>query len=104
MVELLVGIIKTARPRQWVKNFTLFGALIFVGNLLTPAKFWIDFNIVCWGIVNFTLIASSIYFFNDLIDKDADQKHPFKKIGPSPQAKLLRPWLCLCLGLVQSWV
>lgn len=88
MVELLVSIIKTARPRQWVKNFTLFGALIFVGNLLSPAKFWTDFNTVCWGVVNFTLIASSIYFFNDLIDKEADQKHPFKKDRPIASGKV----------------
>jgi 4-hydroxybenzoate polyprenyltransferase len=88
MVELLVNILKTARPRQWVKNLTLFAALLFTGNLL-PAD-WVvrDFRIVISGIIAFTVVASSIYFLNDIIDAESDRAHPFKKYRPIASGKI----------------
>ena len=88
MVELLVNIAKTARPRQWVKNLTLFAALLFTGNLL-PAD-WVvrDFKIVISGIIAFTVVASSIYFLNDIIDAESDRAHPFKKYRPIASGKI----------------
>lgn len=88
MVELLVSIIKTARPRQWVKNLTLYAALIFTGNLLPEAWVVRDFRIVTAGVVAFTLVASGIYFLNDLIDLKADLAHPFKKFRPVASGKI----------------
>ena len=88
MVELLVNIAKTARPRQWVKNLTLYAALIFTGNLL-PASWVIrDFQIVTAGIIAFTLVASGIYFLNDLVDLSADLAHPFKRFRPVASGKI----------------
>ncbi|MDP1743789.1 MAG: UbiA prenyltransferase family protein [Candidatus Amesbacteria bacterium] len=91
MVELLVNIAKTARPRQWVKNLTLFAALLFTGNLL-PAD-WVvrDFRIVISGIIAFTVVASSIYFLNDIIDAESDRAHPFKKYRPIASGKIPIP-------------
>jgi 4-hydroxybenzoate polyprenyltransferase len=92
MVTKLVDFAKTARPRQWVKNLTLYAALVFTGNIFT-ANVWIrDFWIITEAIAAFTLIASSIYFLNDLVDIKNDQAHPFKRKRPiaagriSPQA------------------
>ena len=87
-MELLVNIAKTARPRQWVKNLTLFAALLFTGNLL-PAD-WVvrDFKIVISGIIAFTVVASSIYFLNDIIDAESDRAHPFKKYRPIASGKI----------------
>ncbi len=87
-MELLVNIAKTARPRQWVKNLTLFAALLFTGNLL-PAD-WIirDFKIVWSGIIAFTIVASSIYFLNDIVDAESDRAHPFKKYRPIASGKI----------------
>lgn len=82
MVTLLVDILKTARPRQWVKNLTLFAALVFTGYLHSPEDTQRLFGIVFQAVANFTLIASSIYFLNDLIDRKADQAHPFKRKRP----------------------
>lgn len=90
-MELLVNIAKTARPRQWVKNLTLFAALLFTGNLL-PAD-WVvrDFRIVISGIIAFTVVASSIYFLNDIIDAESDRAHPFKKYRPIASGKIPIP-------------
>ncbi len=82
MVKKLVGLLKTARPRQWVKNLTLYAALLFTGNLYT-SEIWVrDFWVVTRGIAAFTMVASAIYFLNDLVDTKADLAHPFKKKRP----------------------
>jgi 4-hydroxybenzoate polyprenyltransferase len=88
MVEKLVNILKTARPRQWVKNLTLYAALIFTGYLYTSSVFWKDFEIVTKAVLAFTLVASAIYFINDLVDIKADQLHPFKKKRPIAAEKV----------------
>ena len=36
----------------------------------------------------FSLAASSVYIFNDLIDKDKDTMHPKKKIRPIASGKI----------------
>jgi 4-hydroxybenzoate polyprenyltransferase len=88
MVEKLVSIVKTARPRQWVKNLTLYAALVFTGYLFSTEVFWKDFGIVTSAVLAFTLVASAIYFLNDLIDIKADQQHPFKKKRPIAAGKV----------------
>lgn len=87
-MELLVNILKTARPRQWVKNLTLFAALLFTGNLLPVDWVIRDFKIVISGIIAFTVVASSIYFLNDIIDAESDRVHPFKKYRPIASGKI----------------
>jgi decaprenyl-phosphate phosphoribosyltransferase len=82
MVTTLVDILKTARPRQWVKNLTLYAALLFTGNILSPQAWITDFWIVTKAVGVFTLIAASIYFLNDLVDIKNDQAHPFKSKRP----------------------
>lgn len=87
-MELLVNIAKTARPRQWVKNLTLFAALLFTGNLLPDEWVIRDFKIVISGVIAFTIVASSIYFLNDIIDAESDRVHPFKKDRPIASGKI----------------
>lgn len=78
MVKLIWGIIKTARPRQWIKNFAIFAALIFSGTLFTPEnqiKALQAFLIFCG-------FSSATYFLNDVFDIDRDRLHPFKRRRP----------------------
>lgn len=84
----MVNIAKTARPRQWVKNLTLFAALLFTGNLLPTDWIIRDFRIVVSGIIAFTIVASSIYFLNDIVDSESDRAHPFKKYRPIASGKI----------------
>jgi len=74
---------KSARPRQWVKNLSLFAALLFSGFLFydpidAPAYFWT----VSLAAITFTFVTSAIYIANDIIDKSADALHPFKQKRP----------------------
>ena len=75
---MLKVLIKTLRPKQWAKNIFVFTALIFDRKLLDlPA-----FARTLAGAVLFSLIASAVYIFNDIADREADQQHPTKKLRP----------------------
>jgi len=82
VVTKLVDLLKTARPRQWVKNLTLYAALVFNGYLFPQQIFSRDLAIVTQAVAAFTMVAISIYFLNDVADIKADQSHPFKKKRP----------------------
>jgi len=81
---MIKAILKTMRPRQWVKNVIVFFALVFDKQLfqLEPALRTLA------GFVLFSLISSAVYIFNDISDIEADRKHPKKKDRPLPSGKL----------------
>lgn len=87
MVELFINLLKTARPRQWLKNFSLAAALIFSGRLSHLPSILL----IGWSIIIFSILASSIYFINDIVDLSRDRIHPFKKLRPIASGKLPVP-------------
>lgn len=87
MVELFINLLKTARPRQWIKNFSLAAALIFSGKLFHQESL----IITIWAIAIFSILTSSIYFINDIADINKDLLHPFKKFRPIAAGKLPVP-------------
>ncbi len=87
MVELLINLLKTARPRQWLKNLSLAAALIFSGKLFHLPSFLITL----WAIFIFSILTSSVYFINDIVDFSRDRLHPFKKMRPIASGKLAMP-------------
>ena len=83
---------KTARPRQWIKNFAVYAALIFSGFFFyqTPDGS-LYFNRVTIAFVIFCLLTSSVYIINDIIDYQADRKHPYKQRRPIASGALPIP-------------
>ncbi len=78
MKNSLRNIFRLLRPRQWIKNFAVFAALLFSGQL---------FNIdliqkVSEGFLVFCAISSAIYVINDILDVEKDKLHPFKRYRP----------------------
>lgn len=66
------------RPEQWIKNIILFLPLFFGQEITDPDKLinvWLLFP-------GFCLLASGVYFINDLADMKADRLHPVKKCRP----------------------
>lgn len=78
MAKFLWGLIKEARPRQWVKNFAVFAAIIFSGTLLNPA----DQIKTIQAFLLFCVFSSVTYVLNDIFDLKKDLLHPFKKKRP----------------------
>ncbi|WP_161931618.1 decaprenyl-phosphate phosphoribosyltransferase [Candidatus Chazhemtobacterium aquaticus] len=81
---ILWALFRTARPRQWIKNAALLAPVVFSGLLLVPGRL----EKVVEAIVVFTLISASVYIFNDLLDIEADRKHPFKRKRPLASGEL----------------
>ncbi|HSB66550.1 MAG TPA: decaprenyl-phosphate phosphoribosyltransferase [Anaerolineales bacterium] len=77
-------LLKTMRPRQWVKNGLLFIPLIFDEQLTN----WPALGRVTAGFVLFCLLSSLIYIINDLMDVEADRNHPQKRERPIPSGVL----------------
>jgi len=72
------AILSTARPRQWAKNVLVFGAPATGGVLLEP----VPLLSAVAAFIAFCLVASGVYFFNDLVDVSADLQHPVKRLRP----------------------
>jgi len=78
MGKQLYNILRLLRPRQWAKNFFLFAAVTFTGQLFNP-----DAVIpVIIGFFVFCGASSGAYIINDVIDIKKDRLHPFKKFRP----------------------
>lgn len=68
------ALFKLIRPKQWIKNTFVLIPIFFSGNLFDGQK-------LTAGIITFLaycFAASSIYCFNDLVDVEADRRHPVK--------------------------
>jgi decaprenyl-phosphate phosphoribosyltransferase len=83
----LRAIFVTARPRQWAKNVLVFGAPATGGVLLDPAPFLSALA----AFIAFCLVASGIYFVNDVVDVASDRQHPTKRYRPVASGELSVP-------------
>jgi decaprenyl-phosphate phosphoribosyltransferase len=82
----LWALVRTARPRQWLKNVLVFAAPAAAGVLDDPA----DLGRTLVAFAAFCLAASGTYFLNDVLDADADAHHPVKKNRPIAAGLLSR--------------
>jgi 4-hydroxybenzoate polyprenyltransferase len=78
MITQLRLIIKTMRPKQWLKNVFVFAALVFDRQLISPESLLITIL----AALLFCLASSLVYIINDLADIDADRQHPSKQHRP----------------------
>ncbi|WP_199430806.1 decaprenyl-phosphate phosphoribosyltransferase [Qaidamihabitans albus] len=77
-VGTVLGVGKTARPRQWVKNVLVFAAPFTAGQI-GNGQVLLDALV---AFVAFSLVASSVYLINDAVDVEADRAHPTKRNRP----------------------
>lgn len=76
--SIIGTLVRTARPKQWLKNVLVLAAPAAAG-VLTEADVWPR---VAVAFLAFCLAASGTYFFNDAVDVDADRSHPTKRNRP----------------------
>lgn len=97
--------IKALRPHQWLKNILVFLPMM-VAHQLTLEMFLLSLS----AFVAFSLVASSAYILNDLLDLNADREHPRKRLRPfaagtvsMAHGSLLAPGLAL-LGMAVAGI
>ncbi|TQJ55226.1 decaprenyl-phosphate phosphoribosyltransferase [Streptomyces sp. SLBN-115] len=75
---LLGGLLRTTRPKQWVKNILVVAAPAAAGRLFSPhavTRLALVFAL-------FTACAAAVYLVNDARDAEADRAHPTKRHRP----------------------
>lgn len=83
-MEKIGYVLKLMRPKQWIKNFFVFGALLFSNSFL-------NFNAIMKSImvfIVFSLASSTVYVLNDIVDIEKDRAHPKKCKRPLASGKL----------------
>ena len=81
---MLIGLIRTMRPKQWFKNVFVFAPLVFDEKLLRPgylARTTAGFVLLC-------LMSGTVYIINDLVDIEKDRHHPKKRYRPLASGQL----------------
>lgn len=81
---MLLALLKSMRPRQWLKNGLVYAPLFFDGKVSDPysvARTTAAFILLC-------LMSGAVYIMNDLKDIDGDREHPKKKDRPIASGKL----------------
>ncbi|NNE10928.1 MAG: decaprenyl-phosphate phosphoribosyltransferase [Ilumatobacter sp.] len=71
-------ILRSARPKQWLKNILVFAAPGAAGVLDDPG----DLGLTLLAFASFCLASSGTYFWNDVLDVEADRNHPTKSQRP----------------------
>lgn len=76
--QTITGLVKLSRPVHWIKNFSIFAALLFSGYLFVPQIYLR----VILAFLSFSFTTSAVYIFNDIFDAKLDRLHPIKKRRP----------------------
>jgi decaprenyl-phosphate phosphoribosyltransferase len=82
------NVLKTARPKQWVKNVLVFAAPAAAGRL-TEADV-LGASLLAFAA--FLLASIGTYFVNDALDHEADRLHPTKRWRPVAAGWLSLPF------------
>jgi 4-hydroxybenzoate polyprenyltransferase len=92
----LTAMIRAMRPHHWLKN-----GLVFIPILLNHDVF--DIAAIQHGVVafiSFSLMASSIYLLNDIVDVEADRRHPTKSKRPLAAGQITERQAYLAMPLL----
>jgi len=95
---IVIEILKSLRPQQWIKNFFIFAAIIFsqnIFNLPLLLKAVIAF-------IAFCVLSSSLYILNDLKDLEEDKRHPIKSKRPLASGRLKKSHAILSFVIISS--
>lgn len=84
MTKLARALVRTLRPRQWVKNAFVGAPLVFAHHLGDPAYV----ARAALAALAFCALSGAVYTFNDVRDAEADRQHPTKRHRPIAAGEL----------------
>ena len=101
------------RPAQWTKNGMVLVAYFFARwdpGQHAHALGHQPFLISLLALADFCLIASGVYILNDVLDREADARHPVKRLRPiaagkiAPSTALLLAAALLVISIAAAWL
>lgn len=97
--RLLRDLVQVCRPKHWAKNVFVLAPLLFSKSFFSSAHI----AAAALAVGCFCLWSSSVYLFNDLIDAEADRRHPRKRERPIAAGRITGPVaVALCLALTAA--
>jgi len=96
--NLITGIVKAVRPRQWVKNLLVLAAPLAALGGEVRYDYREVLIKVSIAFVVFSLAASAVYLINDARDVEADRAHPTKRFRPIA-AGVVPEWMAYSLAV-----
>ena len=109
----MLGLLLLLRPLQWAKNGLVFLPFLFAVDIAWSVDAAEEVPELLLRLVllflGFCMMASGVYVLNDLMDREADRRHPTKRNRPIASGRVGVP-LALALmavlgggGLALSW-
>jgi 4-hydroxybenzoate polyprenyltransferase len=77
-------LVASLRPEQWTKNVLVFAGVLFSGSLGDP----VALGSAVAAFVIFCALSGTGYLINDVVDREADQRHPLKRSRPIASGQL----------------
>ena len=78
------ALIKSMRLKQWPKNVFVLAAMVFDRQLINVSSLLHSLA----GVLIFCFLSSGVYLLNDVMDVEADRKHPEKSKRPIASGQL----------------
>ncbi|WP_333859177.1 decaprenyl-phosphate phosphoribosyltransferase [Clostridium sp.] len=92
----MAAVIELMRPKQWIKNFFVFSAILFSGNFLKMEL--LKDNLFTY--ILFCIGSSVVYILNDIVDIEKDRCHPDKRNRPLPSGRVSKKTAFILAGLL----
>lgn len=99
-------LVRACRPRQWLKNGVVLIAPLTAGALTHPGAP----SALLGAFVAFCLMSSATYLVNDVRDREADRRHPYKRWRPvaagalAPGAALRAAFVLAAAATALAWL
>lgn len=74
----MFALVKLLRPHQWLKNAFVFAGIVFSHQWQNTVLLQEVFITA----IAFCLLSSTMYIFNDIVDRNTDRTHPLKRNRP----------------------
>jgi 4-hydroxybenzoate polyprenyltransferase len=78
MASTTVALVRSLRPVQWLKNGFVLAPIVFSGRVDDPTAWARSLA----AVAAFCAASSATYLLNDVIDREADRRHPSKRNRP----------------------
>ena len=76
--SMMSSLVRSLRPSQWTKNLIIFAALLFARRLTDGSA--VVLSVAAFAV--FCALSGVVYLVNDIVDREADRRHPLKRNRP----------------------
>lgn len=88
----VTAMVRAMRPHHWLKNGLVFVPILLNHDVFDPLT--LAYGAIAF--VSFSLMASSIYLMNDILDVEADRRHPTKRLRPLAAGEITK-WQAIAM-------